>query len=68
MIQSILFDRFIFNLQDAKRWLKQHNFKDDVDIKQLHYRFRQIKPDRKKYKYITKEITDGIEFIIGIEK
>ena len=42
-IQSIIFDRSFWTLQEAKAWLKKHNLKDDVDVKPNTYRFRQKK-------------------------
>jgi hypothetical protein len=68
MIQSILFDRHIWSLDEAYDWLKKHNFKmsfygKSVDIKPNHYRFRQSEPDPN-HNYITKNLGDGIELII----
>lgn len=67
-IQSILFDKSKWTLEDAYNWLIEHDYKTDfhgkpVDITSKHYRFRQEEP-RKEYRYITKNIGDGIEFII----
>ena len=64
IIQSILFDRSIFTLALAKKWLVAHGFKTDVDTKPKHFRFRQMPPN-KKYKYATKTIAAGIQIIIA---
>lgn len=65
-IQSILFDKDLYTLQDAVDFLISHNFKHNkVDIKDQYLRFRQITP-KKSYNYITKEITKGIKFIIVV--
>jgi hypothetical protein len=64
MIQSILFDRSRWNVNDAKHWLQTHNHKiQKVDITENFLRFRQAKPDRSKY-YFTKKMGNGIELII----
>jgi hypothetical protein len=67
-IQSILFDRNIYSLSEAKKWIKDHGYKEsfngkDVDIKPRHYRFRQLEPNSV-YKYRTKSLSHGIKFII----
>ena len=66
-IQSILFDRPQWTMTKAKKWLKKHNYKTDVDKKPEHYRFRQIDPDEFS-SYRTKHIGDNITLIIGLKK
>lgn len=56
-IQSIIFDRSFWTLQEAKAWLKKHNLKDDVDVKPNTYRFRQKNPNPK-YNYFTYTLPD----------
>lgn len=67
-VQSVIFDRKIFTLQQATKWIVAHGFKTRyrnkaVDVKPHTYRFRQKQPS-KKYKYRTLNITDGIKFIV----
>ena len=64
-IQSILFDKSHWTLQQCVKWLKKHNFKGrEVDEKPNTFRFRQQSP--KKFKrFITKELENGIDLIIG---
>lgn len=69
-IQSIIFDREKWTLDEAKDWILDNEF--DI-IKMPHLtdrfiRFRQKEPNYKKYNYITKKLKDGIEFIIGYPK
>lgn len=63
-VQSVLFQRPMWTITQAKRWLKRHDFKRfDVDIKENHYRFRQIEPEPQ-FTYITEEADNGVQFII----
>jgi len=64
-IQSIIFLKHLWTKPNAVNWLKNHNFKSDVDEKLKTWRFRQIQPN-KKYKYITKKTPEGISFVIQI--
>lgn len=46
-IQSIIFDRELWDYLEAKAWLKKHKYKfSDVDRTRYHYRFRQIDPKK----------------------
>ena len=64
-IQSILFDRTLWDITTSVDWIKTHGYKYyKVDIKPKHLRFRQHDPDIIKYNYVTKEIGDGIKFIL----
>ena len=65
-IQSIIFNKSNITLPEAKRWLKSHGFKYDLDEKKKTYRFRQVKPN-KKFKYVTKTINENLKLIIGLE-
>lgn len=63
-VQSVLFQRPMWSITQAKRWLKRHDFKKyDVDIKENHYRFRQIEPEPQ-FTYITEDADNGVQFII----
>lgn len=75
-IQSVLFKRPEWTLAKAKKWLKKHNYKTDVDEKPNHYRFRQFEPHLFE-NYITKplitktlngEKDENIQFIIGVKQ
>lgn len=64
-IQSILFDKYFFSVDDVYYWLKLHNI---VPLKPIHevsnfYRVR-IKDPRNFYRFITKD-RGHIKFIIG---
>jgi hypothetical protein len=63
-VQSIIFDKKIYNLGDCINWLISNGFSHNkVDESKNYYRFRQKKPNRR-YKYSTIEITNGIKLII----
>lgn len=70
IVQSVVFDSDKFNVTQAKKWLKENNYKsDDVDKKETTLRFRQIDPEKIESEgynnYITKEMGDsGINLII----
>lgn len=65
-IQSILFDKNKFTLKKCILWLLKHNHKfKKVDITEKYYRFRQFDPN-KNHKYFTKDLENGIKFIIKI--
>lgn len=63
-VQSVLFDKNVFNPETAVIWLAKHGFKfKKIDITDNYIRFRQFEPS-KNAQYITKKITKGVEFII----
>jgi hypothetical protein len=67
-IQSIMFDKNMFDCTEARRWLKEHGY---VPIKHVHktkkyLRYRLINPDYLLYYYRTKHISNGIVFIIQV--
>lgn len=63
MIQSVIFDKSIYSLKEAKDWLDERNFKTEVDEKPNYYRFRQVEPNPK-YHYYTKELQPGLKIIV----
>lgn len=71
VVQSVIFEKDKYNIKDAKKWLKENNYKyPKVDKQNNYYRFQQINPDyieSKKYnKYITKNLDNsGIKLIIA---
>lgn len=69
IIQSILFDKKIWNKSQSIDWLKNNNFfHDNIDITENYYRFRQYNPDDLHgRKYINKKFNNGIELIISIK-
>lgn len=67
VIQSVLFDRHIWSLAEAKTWLMKHKLKTEVDAKPNHFRFRQTEP-RKGARYRTIEHGGGIEFVVMYQK
>ncbi len=70
IVQSVIFPLNRYNLTQAKKWLKENNYKsDDVDKKETTLRFRQIDPETIESEgytnYITKEMGEsGINLII----
>lgn len=63
MIQSILFDRNFYTLDEAKNWLRRRGYETGVDVKPNHFRFRQINPDPS-YDYRTFNAGEGIQFVV----
>ena len=69
--QSVLIDRRIYSLSEAKKWIKKHDFKltfygKGVEKSENFFRFRQMAPRRfKPDKYVTKEIAEGIKLVLG---
>lgn len=70
-VQSVLFDKRVFNPQQAMMWIQQNGYKvKKVDETGKKYRFRQVAPAtlrKKNYsKFITKKLgNSGIELIIA---
>lgn len=67
-IQSIIFNKKIYNVNTAKNWIKKHNFKilKSPDITKNYIRIRQTEPKYKKY-YI-KALNKNIMAVIGVKK
>lgn len=71
LVQSVIFDKSKFSLENARIWLLENKYKDKgVDEKKKFWRFRQLNPltiKRKGYThYITKPLdASGIELIIA---
>jgi hypothetical protein len=68
LIQTILFDNRLWNIKQARSWLKNHGMKyrDKVDSTTHFLRFRQIEPKRN-WKYITKKLNGvnlGVEIVL----
>ena len=72
-LQYVLFDRNKHSLDDALSFLKTHHLKSPkVDLTTHMFRFRQLNPkylERQGYsQFRTKQITDGIYFVIGYKE
>jgi len=72
-VQSVLFKRPNWTEQHACSWLAQNKFKNKgVDVKEDHFRFRQLNPSYiKKLGYthfVTKTLPHGIDLIIAYKK
>lgn len=71
LVQSVIFEKSKFSLENAKEWLLSNKYKDKgVDEKKKFWRFRQLNPltiKRKGYShYITKPLDhSGVELIIA---
>jgi len=68
-VQSVLFDRRLFTPQNAADWLLSYHFRVyKLDITKKYLRFRQFPPNRNLYRYRTKQIANGIKFILAFPK
>ncbi len=65
LIQTILFDNRLWNIKQARSWLRKHGMKyrDPVDETSHFFRFRQMDP-LPGWKYITK-VLKGVD--LGVE-
>jgi len=74
IVQSITFDKDKWTTPNAKKWLKEHQYKSPaVDKKENVLRFRQIEPDYAEKEgfteYRTKDLEDtGISLILAYKK
>jgi hypothetical protein len=69
-IQSVIFDRRIWKIEDAIKWAMIHEFKVyKIGITKNEFRVRQIQPERLKKlgytNYHNKKIGDGIQLVIA---
>jgi hypothetical protein len=68
IVQSILFHRSLYTLNQAREWLICHRFKsNNLDITTNYFRFRQREPSSR-YRYRIKQIAPGILFVFGFPK
>jgi len=66
VVQTILIDKGRYSLEQAKKWLSDHDFDTGVDEKATVYRFRQREPgDFDANSFRTVSIAKGIQFVIG---
>lgn len=70
IIQSILFDRNIYDKKQSLLFLKKHDLKalKSPHITKKYIRIRLHNPNYKKYSYRTKTATNGVKFVIGYLK
>ena len=70
-VQSVLISTDVYNLKEAKSWIRNHDFKETfygkgVERTENYFRFRQAAPRRfKEGSYVTKEISDGVKLVLG---
>jgi hypothetical protein len=72
-VQSVLFKRPNWTEQHACSWLAQNKFKNKgVDVKEDHFRFRQLNPSYIKKQgythFVTKTLPHGIDLIIAYKE
>ena len=71
-VQSILFDRSVWGVREAKRWLREHDFKaPNVDRKPNVFRFRQHNPSlfhKDSFRTIPFGENTGIQAIVAIPR
>jgi len=72
-IQTVIIDKSVFTLGNAKDWIYRHNFKNAMnpDITDNYYRFRQADPEKfDQDGFRTIDIAGGVKAVIGcpIEK
>jgi hypothetical protein len=66
-VQSIVFDKSEFTIKQAKKWLKQHNYKiSNLDKTETTLRFRQEDPDNYN-DFRVKNITPSIMLVLGFK-
>ena len=69
IVQSVVFMKPYWNVTNAKKWLKQHNYyNDEVDNKPTQIRFRQYNPeDLRDRHFISKKLkNENILLIISV--
>jgi len=69
-VQSVVFDRPQWNLERARKWITEHNYKVNFkgkppDVKATQLRFRQTYPGYPSYR--TKKLGDGIMLVFGLK-
>jgi len=70
-VQSVLISSDVYNLKEAKSWIRKHDFKETfygkgVERTENYFRFRQAAPGRfKEGSFVTKEISDGVKLVLG---
>ena len=68
MVQSVIFPKEKFSLPKARKWLKDHHYREQkVDITEHFYRFRQMRP-MKGGRYTTIALPNGVQIILHYYK
>lgn len=69
-VQTIMFDKDHYTLRQARKWLKDNDFKDlKVDETEEYYRFRQLDPSLfVKNSFRTINFTTTVKAVVGIPK
>lgn len=69
-LQTLIFSKSDWSLKEARKYLKEHGFKTDVDIKPQTYRFRQREPKKNvEYKTLTRSAGNRVvHYVFMIEK
>jgi len=63
-VQSLVFERWCWTLARAKSWAKRHGYKDEAEVTERYYRFRQL--PTKTYKPVgTVPFMKGLNAIMG---
>lgn len=67
-IQSVIFDKKYWNIEDAENWLNYHNFNTLKKYDETHnsYRFRLIDPNYFK-RFRSHKLNNGVTFVIGFK-
>ena len=69
-LQSIIFDRRIWIMEDAIKWILEHEYRIyKIGITKNEFRIRQISPERLKklgyLNYHNKKIGNGIQLVLA---
>jgi 2'-5' RNA ligase len=69
-VQTIIFDKDVFSLDEARKWLSDNGFKTPaVDETEDSYRFRQREPgDFREGSFRTITLRKGVKAVVGIPK
>ena len=68
-IQAVLFEKNLYNHNDAKEWLKRNKFKFiSYRLTSKYRRYRIIEPNYNKYIYRIQHKANGIAFILQLPK
>lgn len=66
-VQSVAFNKNIWSIIEARKWLKEHNYKYDVPVDKTknEYRFRQMSMEKFNRWAIKRLKNEGINLILG---
>jgi hypothetical protein len=69
-VQTLLFDKSLFNAQGAKHWAKKHGFLyGSVDETESNFRLRQFSPtSAERGSFRTIRLRDGVQAVIAMPK